>query len=142
MHIFTVYNSNSPSRMVKFDMPSFDSHTSEEQNQVGEASAGLIPEDRAIGDMETLLEQLQRLEVNISGDHEVMEKFSLDRIILERRKWLEVLRKSLSNVVRLQNALKLSGGMLIGKVQNLWSKVKDWTGYDTIINPNNHPPHP
>lgn len=147
MPIVTVNNSNSPSRMVKFDMPSFDSHTSEEQNQVGEASAGLIPEDRAIGDMETLLEQLQRLEVNISGDHEVMEKFSLDRIILERRKWLEVLRKSLSNVVRLQNALKLSGGiftcsMLIGKVQNLWSKVKDWTGYDTIINPNNHPPHP
>ena len=108
----TVNNSNSPSRMVKFDMPSFDSHTSEEQNQVEEATAGLVPEDRDIGEMSKLLEQLQRLEVNISGDHEVMEKFSLERIVIERRKWLEVLRKSLSNVLRIQNALKLSEGTL------------------------------
>ena len=108
---------NSPSRMVKFDMPSFDSHTSEEQNQAEEA-AGLISEqtlkeERAVSEMGKLLEQLQRLEVNISGDHEVMEKFSMERIVLERRKWLEVLRKSLSNVLRLQNALKLSEGIFI-----------------------------
>ena len=30
--IIVTTNNNSPSRMVKFDMPSFDSHTSEEVN--------------------------------------------------------------------------------------------------------------
>ena len=55
--------------------------------------------------MSRLLERLQGLETASTGDHEVLQQLSRDRLLLERRKWLEVLRKSLSNVVRIQSTL-------------------------------------
>ena len=51
--------------------------------------------------MSRLLERLQGLETASTGDHEVLQQLSRERLLLERRKWLEVLRKSLSNVVRI-----------------------------------------
>jgi len=100
---------NSPSRMVKFDMPSFDSHTSEEHQQdsvVADLSETDLREVRVVTELSRLLEKLQSLEINACGDHEVLETFSVERIMVERNKWLEILRKSLSNVLRIQQALE------------------------------------
>ena len=104
---------NSPSRMVKFDMPSFDSHTSEEHQQdsvVADLSDTDLREGRVVTELSRLLEKLQSLEINACGDHEVLETFSVERIMEERNKWLEILRKSLSNVLRIQQALEHNQG--------------------------------
>ena len=104
---------NSPSRMVKFDMPSFDSHTSEEHQQdsvVADLSDTDLREGRVVTELSRLLEKLQSLEINACGDHEVLETFSVERIMVERNKWLEILRKSLSNVLRIQQALEHNQG--------------------------------
>ena len=55
--------------------------------------------------MSRLLERLQGLETASTGDHEVLQQLSRERLLQERRKWLELLRKSLSNVVRIQSTL-------------------------------------
>ena len=52
-----------------------------------------------------LLEYLQKLENNRTGDHEVMGTFSLERLASEGNKWRNILRKSVSNVVRIQNTI-------------------------------------
>ena len=52
-----------------------------------------------------LLEYLQKLENNRTGDHEVMGTFSLERLASEGNKWRNILRKSVSNVVRIQNII-------------------------------------
>ena len=40
--------------------------------------------------MSRLLERLQGLETASTGDHEVLQQLSRERLLLERRKWLEV----------------------------------------------------
>ena len=52
-----------------------------------------------------LLEYLQKLENNNTGDHEVLGTFSLERLASEGNKWRDLLRKSVSNVVRIQNTI-------------------------------------
>ena len=107
---------HSPSRMVKFDMPSFDSQNSDEvQNNLSKSV-----EDRSVqceagedlADTEfwlklnKLLEYLQRLETNNRiGDHEVLGTFSLERLAWEADKWRKILRQSVSNVLRIQNTI-------------------------------------
>ena len=113
--INTLVNNNSPSRIVKFDMPSFDSQISEdvqstevdpscEQGDKVNSICGISEE------MRTLLEKLQSFEMSASGDHEVLQQFTMERLILERKKWSEILRKSLSNVVRIQNTISNAFG--------------------------------
>ena len=112
---------NSPSRMVKFDMPSFDSQNSEEvpssltktveERSVEERSV----ECQAGGDLADvefwlkltkLLESLQRLETNTrTGDRAVLGTFSLDRLHSEGHRWRNILRKSVSNVLRIHDTI-------------------------------------
>ena len=114
--------------MVKFDMPSFDSQNSEEiptfcdvMKTVDEVE--VIQEDNPLDKsvqcqsgedlfdldfwkkLNHLLEYLQKLENNRTGDHEVMGTFSLERLASEGNKWRNILRKSVSNVVRIQNTI-------------------------------------
>lgn len=121
-------NNNSPSRMVKFDMPSFDSQNSEEiptccdvMKTVEEVEG--VEEDNPLDKsvqcqsgqdlfdvdfwekLNKLLECLQKLENNNSGDHEVLGTFSLERLASEGSKWRNLLRKSVSNVVRIHNTI-------------------------------------
>ena len=108
-------NNNSPSRMVKFDMPSFDSHTSEEVNvaieeQIHENDKNIQvssdSNDEVMLELTKVLKHLQSVETIVSGgDHEVLQQFTRERLLLERNKWMEMLRKSLSNVLRIQNTL-------------------------------------
>ena len=113
--------------MVKFDMPSFDSQNSEEiptfcdvMKTVDEVE---VQEDNPLDKsvqcqsgedlfdldfwkkLNHLLEYLQKLENNRTGDHEVMGTFSLERLASEGNKWRNILRKSVSNVVRIQNTI-------------------------------------
>ena len=119
-HILST-NNNSPSRMVKFDMPSFDSHTSEEvhnpiEEQINENNKFVqvnSDSNEVMLELSKVLKHLQSVETIISsGDHEVLEQFTLERLVLERNKWMEMLRKSLSNVLRIQNTLIDSHGRL------------------------------
>ena len=108
-------NSNSPSRIVKFDMPSFDSQISEDvQNTEVDQSCDQQEKVKNVcdisEDMRSLLEKLQSFEMSASGDHEVLQQFTLERLKLERKKWSEILRKSLSNVVRIQNTISNAFG--------------------------------
>ena len=48
---------------------------------------------------------MQKLENNNTGDHEVLGTFSLERLASEGNKWRNLLRKSVSNVVRIQNTI-------------------------------------
>ena len=114
--------------MVKFDMPSFDSQNSEEiptccdltktvekveviqeDNPLDKSVQCQAGEDLFDGDfwakLNKLLEYLQRLENNNAGDHEVLGTFSLERLASEGDKWRNILRKSVSNVVRIQNTI-------------------------------------
>ena len=114
--------------MVKFDMPSFDSQNSEEIPTYCDAmktvqEAAVIQEDNPLDKsvqcqsgedlfdldfwkkLNHLLEYLQKLENNRTGDHEVMGTFSLERLASEGNKWRNILRKSVSNVVRIQNTI-------------------------------------
>ena len=111
----TQINNNSPSRIVKFDMPSFDSQISEDvQNTEVDLSCDQRDKVKSICDiseeMRSLLEKLQSFEMSASGDHEVLQQFTLERLKLERKKWSEILRKSLSNVVRIQNTISNAFG--------------------------------
>ena len=112
--IIATTNNNSPSRMVKFDMPSFDSHTSEEVNiaieeQINENDKSVqvsSDSNEVMIELTKVLKHLQSVETIVSGgDHEVLEQFTLERLVLERNKWMQMLRKSLSNVLRIQNTL-------------------------------------
>ena len=108
-------NNNSPSRIVKFDMPSFDSQISEDvQNAEVDLSCDQQEKVKNVcdisEDMRSLLEKLQSFEMSASGDHEVLQQFTLERLKLERKKWSEILRKSLSNVVRIQNTISNAFG--------------------------------
>ena len=112
--IIVTTNNNSPSRMVKFDMPSFDSHTSEEVNiaieeQINENDKNVqvsSDSNEVMIELTKVLKHLQSVETIVSGgDHEVLEQFTLERLVLERNKWMQMLRKSLSNVLRIQNTL-------------------------------------
>ena len=112
--IIATTNNNSPSRMVKFDMPSFDSHTSEEVNiaieeQINENDKNVqvsSDSNEVMIELTKVLKHLQSVETIVSGgDHEVLEQFTLERLVLERNKWMQMLRKSLSNVLRIQNTL-------------------------------------
>ena len=111
-------------RIVKFDMPSFDSQISADEAQ----SEGVNSDPRLTGnsiiesgnsicdigdDMRCLLEKLQSFEMSASGDHEVLQKFTLERLDLEKKKWMEMLRKSLSNVVRIQNRISHALGKIL-----------------------------
>ena len=111
----TPINNNSPSRIVKFDMPSFDSQLSEDvQNTEVDLSCDQHDKVSSICDiseeMRSLLEKLQSFEMSASGDHEVLQQFTLERLKLERKKWSDILRKSLSNVVRIQNTISNAFG--------------------------------
>ena len=121
-------NNNSPSRMVKFDMPSLDSQNSEEiptccdvmkTVEEGQVVQEDNPLDKSVqcqsGEdlfdvdfwekLTKLLEYLQKLENNNTGDHEVLGTFSLERLASEGSKWRNLLRKSVSNVLRIHNAI-------------------------------------
>ena len=117
--------------MVKFDMPSFDSQNSEEnptncdngdlRKTVEEVP--VIQQDNPLDKsvqcqtgqelfdvdfwkkLNKLLEYLQKLENNNAGDHEVLDTFSLERLASEGNKWRNILRKSVSNVLRIQNTI-------------------------------------
>ena len=114
--------------MVKFDMPSFDSQNSEEiptccdvMKTVEEVE--VVQEDNPLDKsvqcqsgedlfdvdfwekLTKLLEYLQKLENNNTGDHEVLDTFSRERLAREGNKWRNILRKSVSNVVRIQNII-------------------------------------
>ena len=103
--------------MVKFDMPSFDSQNSEEipvqvvheDNPLDKSVQCQSGEDLFDVDfwekLSKLLEYLQKLENNNTGDHEVLGTFSLERLASEGSKWRNLLRKSVSNVLRIHNAI-------------------------------------
>ena len=55
-----------------------------------EAEARLSDSSEVLHEMSRLLERLQGLETASTGDHEVLQQLSRDRLLLERRKWLEV----------------------------------------------------
>ena len=91
-------------------MPSFDSQLSEDvQSTEGDLNGDQRDKVNSFCDisdeMRSLLEKLQSFELSASGDHEVLQQLTLERLKLERKKWSEILRKSLSNVVRIQNTI-------------------------------------
>ena len=103
-------------------MPSFDSQNSEETPNT---AVPLVAEDKSVQcehgedlvDVEfwmklnKLLEYLQKLETNNkTGDHEVLGTFSLERLASEGDRWRNLLRKSVSNVLRIQNTISESWG--------------------------------
>ena len=101
---------NSPSRMVKFDMPSFDSHASEELcvNEENDKMVQTCEEDSSdvMTELSSVLLNLNNLETNINVDHVVLEQAGLKRLVLERIKWMQILRKALSNVLSLQSTIE------------------------------------
>jgi len=101
---------NSPSRMVKFDMPSFDSHASEELcvNEENDKMVQTCEEDASdvMTELSSVLLNLNNLETNINVDHVVLEQAGLKRLVLERIKWMQILRKALSNVLSLQSTIE------------------------------------
>jgi len=101
---------NSPSRMVKFDMPSFDSHASEELclNEENDKMVQTCDEEASdvMTELSSVLINLNNLETNINVDHVVLEQADLQRLVLERYKWMQILRKALSNVLSLQSTIE------------------------------------